>query len=191
MSGRPTPAAAPPRSAAPSAPEMATLLERFPPRPPEQTWPATRHSHAMVLERLLAPPFVSASVRNQEGREAGLLKVLDWLEDQPGDTWQARWQASGAEQAGNVDWRQVASRTLRGGEWTGWAPHSEFIQLGRGLLPLLAADVIRPGLAWMFTPGSIKHLITEMARGRDPDGFAKLAALEEEDPAKGLARSRW
>ncbi|MET7729546.1 tyrosine-type recombinase/integrase [Streptomyces mirabilis] len=183
MSGRPTPAATAPRSAAPSAPEVATLLERFPPRPPEPTWPATRHSRSRILERLLAPPFISESERNQEGREAGLIKVLDWLEDQPGDTWQERWLASGAEQAGNVAWRQTTSRVLRGSEWTGQAPWGEFIQLGRGLLPLLAADVIRPSLAWMFTPGSIKNLIGEMARGRDADGFAKLAALAQEDPA--------
>ncbi|MEU6197073.1 hypothetical protein [Streptomyces sp. NPDC047061] len=182
MSGRPTPAATAPRSAVPSAPEVATLLERFPPRPPEPTWPATRHSRARIHERLLAPPFISESARNQEGREAGLIKVLDWLEGQPGDTWQARWLANGAEEAGNVAWRQTACRVLRGREWTGQAPWGEFIQLGRGLLPLLAADVIRPSLAWMFTPGSIKNLIAEMARGRDPDGFTKLSALAQEDP---------
>jgi hypothetical protein len=183
VSGRPTPAAAVPHAAAPPAPATTPLLERYPPRLVEHDWPATRHTRREVLRRLLAPPFTTASAANQEGREAGLIKVLDWLEDQPGASWQQRWQASGAEQAGNVAWRQLASRAGRGPEPTGSAPRSEFIQLGRGLLPLLGGDVIRPSLAWLFTPGSIKQLVPEMARSRDPEGFAGLAELAAADPA--------
>jgi Phage integrase family len=188
VSGRPTPAASVPRAAALPAPAVAPLLERYPPRPVEQDWPATRQTRREVLGRLLAPPFTTASAANQEGREAGLIKVLDWLEDQPGASWQQRWQASGAEEAGNVAWRQLASRAVRGPEWAGGVPHGEFIQLGRGLLPLLGGDVIRPSLPWLFTPGSIKQLVPEMARSRDPESFAKLAELAGDDPANASTK---
>ena len=134
------------------------------------------------------------SPANQDGRGAGLVKVLHWLAGQPGATWQEKWLASGAEQAGNTQWRQLASRHLRGREWTGRAPRAEFLQLGRGLLPLLGADIVRPSLAWLLTPGSIKHLVPEMARSRDRAGFTRLEELAAKDPAntstKGTALRR-
>jgi len=57
-----------------------------------------------------------------------LRRLLDWLEAQPGGTWQQRWQASGAEQSGK-DWA---------------AP--------------LAGQVIRPGLAWLLDQPYYKTL---------------------------------
>jgi integrase len=194
VSGRPTPAAARPDSLVPAPPGLPALLERFPPRPPERSWDATRQDREAVLGRLLAPPFTVDSPANQDGRGAGLVKVLHWLTGQPGATWQEKWLASGAEQAGNTQWRQLASRYLRGPEWTGNAPRAEFIQLGRGLLPLLGADIVRPSLAWLLTPGSIKHLVPEMARSRDRAGFTRLEELAAKDPAntstKGTALRR-
>ena len=43
--------------------------------------------------------------------------------------------------------------------------------------------MIRPSLAWLVTPGGVPHLITEMARSRDPGAFAELATLIATDPA--------
>ena len=43
-----------------------------------------------------------------------LIGILDWLEPQPGDTWQDRWQASGAERGRPGDWRACPVRWLAG-----------------------------------------------------------------------------
>ena len=50
--------------------------------------------------------------------------------------------------------------------------------LSPGLLVLICADVIRPGLDWLLRFAPARHnLATEMARTRDPAAFAALAAL--------------
>ena len=40
--------------------------------------------------------------RCSANRRRGLPVLLDWLEDQPGETWQQRWLASGADAAGRA-----------------------------------------------------------------------------------------
>src|SRR6266487_659422 len=176
-----------PRPAQPG-PELSALLNRFPPRRAQRAWAASEQSRDVVLARLLSPPFVVDSPSNQAGRRAGLVKILRWLQEQPGHTWQQRWQASGADTAGNVAWRHLASRGLRGRQWVDTAPHTEFIELGRGMLALLGGDVIRPSIGWLSTPGAAMHLVAEMARGRDPGAFAKLAALCAADPANAATK---
>jgi integrase len=181
------PAEVRPRTAQ-AGPGLSALLRRFPPRTIEGTWPATGQGRDALVQRLLAPPFVVDSTSIQAGRQAGLIKVLRWLEDQSGETWQQRWLASGADAVGNTAWRHLASRALHGRDGLDRAPKGEFIELGRGILPLLGGDVIRPSLAWLVTPGGIPHLITEMARSRDPGVFATLAALIASDPANAATK---
>ena len=62
-------------------------------------WPDTRVSRLQVWERLTRAPFVLAKRNSQYVRANGLEALLDWLGEQPGDTWQQRWLASGAEAA--------------------------------------------------------------------------------------------
>jgi hypothetical protein len=50
--------------------------------------------------------FVLSNANSQERRVRGLAWLLDWLADQPGETWQQRWMVSGADSAGGA-WRQV------------------------------------------------------------------------------------
>lgn len=57
----------------------------------------------------MAPHLTSDRV--QQTRRRGLPLLLDWLEDQPGQTWQQRWLASGADAAGE-DWAQVPQQWL-------------------------------------------------------------------------------
>ncbi|MER5219342.1 tyrosine-type recombinase/integrase [Streptomyces flaveus] len=166
-----------------AGPQLSSLLKRFPARPVASEWEATGRSADEVLHRLVTPPFVVDSPSNQADRHAGMVKILRWLETYPGDTWQQRWLASGADPIGNTAWRHLASRTLAGREGAGRAPQAEFIRLGRGMLPLLAGDVIRPSLSWLVTPGGIPHLISEMARSRDPAAFSQLTVLSAQDPA--------
>ena len=113
---------------------------------------------------------------------------MHWLEEQPGRTWQDRWVASGADAAGNLAWRGLAAAWLRGTGWASTNPRTDFIALGRGVLPLICGDVIRPSLRWLLTPAIPKNLAAEMARSRDPGGFAALAALARTDPASAATK---
>jgi hypothetical protein len=174
--------------------QMAGLSRRFPPRPAQECWPATSQRRGHVLARLFAPPFTAGRDGLQPSRRIGLTKLVHWLEEQPGRTWQDRWVASGADAAGNLAWRGLAAAWLRDTGWASGNPRTDFIALGRGVLPLICGDVIRPSLPWLLIPETPKNLAAEMARSRDPGGFAALATLARTDPAgastKDLAARR-
>ncbi len=90
----------------------AALLRRFPPRPVPASWALTSQPKPQVLGRLLAPPFPAGRRNLDQERRRGLIRVLDWLEQQPGDTWQDRWITSGADAAGNPAWRGLLAGWL-------------------------------------------------------------------------------
>src|SRR3981189_285692 len=77
------------------APDMRQLWQRFPPRTQPPTWPATEHDPDVLLTRLLASPFTVGDQHARERRKRGFVGVVNWLADQPGETWQQRWMASG------------------------------------------------------------------------------------------------
>jgi hypothetical protein len=89
---------------------MAGLSRRFPPRAPGADWPVTGQRRGHVLARLFTPPFTAGRNDMQSSRRIGLTKLLHWLEEQPGRTWQQRWVASGADAAGNLGWRELAGK---------------------------------------------------------------------------------
>ena len=158
------------------APSVA-LLRHFPPRPVPAAWPLTGQPGPHVIERLLAPPFAAGSRHLQQDRRRGLIRVLKWLQQQPGDTWQDRWIASGADAAGNAAWRGLLAGWLAStGQGPGDPDHVS-LMAGRGITLLVCADVIRPSLGWLLTPATATGLAAEMARTRDPGGFAALAAI--------------
>ncbi|MPY81306.1 MAG: site-specific integrase, partial [Actinophytocola sp.] len=126
---------------------------------------------------MFAPPFPVDSKISEATRRRGLRRILDWLADEPGGTWQDRWLASGADTAGNTAWRTLAV------EWTrakgiGFAEES-YLHLGGSLRTLICGDVIRPSLSWLTGPATVRWLASDMARLRDPSGFAELDALIE------------
>src|SRR5260370_198895 len=84
------------------------LSARFPSRPVALSWAATEAGGEVVLSGLLAPPFALAHSLSQQTRRQGLLTVVNWLEAQPGGTWQDRWIASGAQD--EPDWRRLVTR---------------------------------------------------------------------------------
>src|SRR5260370_3404226 len=84
----------------------ADLLARFPPRLAAASWPATTATRQEVFARLLAPPFPLDNPLSRQGRRLGLVSLVNWLEAQPGGSWQGRWLASGAEDA--PDWRAAS-----------------------------------------------------------------------------------
>jgi hypothetical protein len=120
---------------------------------------------------LLAPPFRMESRGGQRQRSRCLGLILDWLQAQPGATWQERWTASGAEDCG--DWRDLAAGWLTAaGRFLPSDRQSR--GLGAGLLLLVCGDVIRPDPGWLLARSGLQLLTGEMARTRDPDGFAML-----------------
>jgi hypothetical protein len=113
---------------------------------------------------------------SQQTRRLGVLAVLGWLQTHPGDSWQQRWQASGAEN--QPDWRVLVTVTAAGRSRSQVAAGRQLPHLSPGLLVLICADVIRPSLGWLlrFAPAR-RGLATEMGRTRDLDAFAALAEL--------------
>jgi len=106
-------------------------------------------------------------------------KLLHWLSSQPGDTWQQRWVATGAEDLCGAAWVELPQRWL--GE-RGPSSSYEREDLASGLLMLICGDVIRPALPWMLTR-THRYLASVMAQVRDPDGFARLHQLAAAGPA--------
>jgi hypothetical protein len=102
--------------------------------------------------------------------------VLTWLHTHPGDSWQQRWQASGAED--QADWRDLITNATAGRPRARTATGTQLPHLSPGLLVLICADVIRPSLGWLlrFAPAR-RGLAAEMARTRDSAAFAVLAGL--------------
>ncbi len=136
----------------------------------------TEQSTQQVLSRLSAEPFTGDSDRRQS-RGRGLTRMLDWLQAQPGLTWRDRWIASAANAEGNLAWRRLPAQWLVGGGYpAGDSEHSR-LALARGMSLLVSGDVIRPSLGWQLAPTTPRGLLTELARTRDPDGFATLTAL--------------
>jgi integrase len=166
----------------------AELLARFPPRPAVVSWPATLATRQQVLGRLLAPPFPLGNPLGQEGRRLGLVTVVNWLEAQPAGSWQDRWLASGAEACG--DWRELITAWRAGRAGTPAAgPFKPAPHAGAGLLVLIGADVIRPGIGWLLRcPSAPRNLAAEMARVRDGKAFAELAELCQSGAAGSYGR---
>lgn len=152
------------------------LLAAFPPRPVAVSWPTTQQTRSAVLARVLAAPFTLENRLSQQTRRIAVLSVLSWLQTHPGDSWQQRWQASGAEEAS--DWRSLVTAASAGRTRSTSAPGRQLSHLSPGLLVLICADVIRPSLAWLLRLAPARRgLATEMARTRDPEAFAALEQL--------------
>jgi hypothetical protein len=160
----------------PVKPAGAQLLAAFPPRPVASSWPATQATRSAVLARVLATPFTLANPASQQTRRLGVLAVLSWLQTRSGDSWQQRWQASGAED--QPDWRDLVTAAAAGRRRARTAPGTQLPHLSPGLLVLICADVIRPSLGWLlrFAPAR-RGFAAEMARTRDSAAFAALAPL--------------
>ncbi|MRH93300.1 tyrosine-type recombinase/integrase [Nocardia sp. SYP-A9097] len=165
----------------------AQLRNEFPPRPAEAWWPHTAATADQVRERLGSPPFVGGFKRTRDGRRRGVAKILSWLSTFPGETWQARWLASGAERHRGPDWVKLPVAWLA--ENQGRTGPGGPVDLQSGLLMLTCGDVLRPGMAWMLTR-SHRYLIAVMAEVRDRHGFARLAELAAGEQDSSYADSK-
>jgi hypothetical protein len=166
-------------SSRPSKAQRESARTRFPPRPVVTDWPATGHDRGAVWERLTSGMFVLDNANSQDRRLRGLAWLLDWLADQPGQTWQQRWMASGADAAGGA-WRDlpIAWQQARGRE-SRWLR----AELSGALVVAICGDLVRPSLSCLVAGAAGKGSLTRnLARTRDPHGFARLRALCAADP---------
>ena len=151
---------------------------RFPARVPGARWAATRLDREQALQRLTGGAFVLDTAGGRKRRRHGVAVLLDWLGAQPGQTWQERWLASGADAAGAA-WREVPARWLRA---TGRSPQGRADELGAAFTVAICADMVRPGTSWFVAAvprGGA--LVRGMAQARDPEGLARLRRQCEQD----------
>jgi hypothetical protein len=150
------------------------------PRPVAGSWWQTRQDRDELTARLLALFTVPGEGRTRDKtRRRGLTKLLDWLERLPGDTWQDRWLASGADGAG-IEWTNLP---LQG---RGPVGHHRRDELCSGILLLVCGQVIRPGYEWLLRQR--QPLMLAQARTvLDADGFRRLE--DEATEAAGWAKS--
>jgi integrase-like protein len=168
--------------------EALMLQARFPARTPAASWTATCLDRHAVLARLLAKPFIMDNPNSQHERRYALIRMLDWLQAQPGRTWQERWKASGVETGqADPDWRRIPAAWLKQTGRIAPDNTSTHPVLGCGLLLLVSGDVIRPTISWFMTVRTINNLASEMARVRDPGGFAALQAATRGSVVSNLA----
>ena len=153
---------------------MQLLHRRYPPRAAEPSWRVTRQDGGLLLARMLELPFTGRDQRVR--RRRGLVSVIEWLAAHPGQTWQERWQATGADALGNAGWWRPSLDRLQAGSMRHGSSVSVTSNLRVSLNLLVCADAIRPSLHWLLTPFAPHHLATDMARVRDQEGFAELAA---------------
>ena len=170
-------------------PDMVDLRRRCPPRAVPATWVGTEAERGRLLARLLAPPFTPAAPGLGQRRRRGLVSVMDWLADQPGETWQQRWRASGADRLGNADWWRPSLERLQSGSMRRGSSVSVTSNLRVCLLLLVCADAIRPSLGWLLTPRAPQNLVADLARVRDPEGFAELSSRCEASAAGRTMKS--
>ena len=154
--------------------EAAALWQKFPPRAVAASWPASQADRRAVVSQAMACPYAAAeNDQSRYSRRLGIIRMLDWLETQPGATWQDRWQA-GCRSAADRDWRDIAELHLKDTGRIAAGNRSVWRSLGGALGLLIGCDVIRPDLGWLLTSATPAHLAADMARVRDPHGFAAL-----------------
>jgi hypothetical protein len=137
------------------------------PRPSEPSWWQARQDRDALVGRLLGLFTAPGAGRTRdETRRRGLAKLLDWLECQPGETWQDRWLASGADTAG-FDWADLPLS----GRVPARRHHRD--ELCCGLALLVAGQVIRPGYPWLLRQRQAL-MLAEARAAIDPDGFQNL-----------------
>ena len=128
------------------------------------SWEATLRSRDELVAA--AEQLVGLDVGRawQKVQRAGVPTVCDWLAAFPGESWQERWLASGADESGRT-WTDTLTTTMHG---------RRTFQAGMNRLMLL--DAIRPGYVWLYGYWSGPFLASLRA-DRDAETFARLDAI--------------
>jgi len=155
--------------------EAAALQRKFPPRIPVGMPRAAMTARDAVVRDIMGRPYGGEeNYQARHYRRLGVTRMLDWLESQPGASWQERWDAGCGTSAGSADWRDAADRWLKDSGRIAPDNTRVWSSLGTALGLLAGCDVIRLGMDWLLASATPVHLAADMARIRDPDGFAAL-----------------
>jgi hypothetical protein len=128
---------------------------------------------AVVRDVMGCPYAAGENDQSRYFRRLGVIRMLDWLEAQPGSTWQERWD-TGCRAAAGQDWRDIADRWLKDTGRIAQGNQNVWRSLGGALGLLIGCDALRPDLGWLLASATPAHLAADMARIRDRDGFAAL-----------------
>ena len=120
---------------------------------------------AIVIDRVARRPQLGQQARAVVARRAAML--LEWLAGFPGDTWEQRWLASGADAAPRT-WKAAAFPDLEK-RWQ----HSA---VGGGVYHLIQARVLRPSYAWLLECRAATAL-ARFLEVNDPEAVGALRAL--------------
>ena len=163
------------------APAVTVSLTEFPPRPASPSWPTTELGRAGALARMGggARPFAADTSGEQHRRQVAAGLLLDWLEGNPGSTWQQRWQASEPDVTGRR-WRQVLGPWLaEHGYPCRW--HQDYLAIAVRIA--ISAELVRPSLSWLLSGAMGRGALGRvLAACRDPVGFARLQEQAAADP---------
>ncbi|MEV6849894.1 hypothetical protein [Actinoplanes sp. NPDC051411] len=118
------------------------------------------------------PQWPAAQNWKNERRRRNARTILNWLARHPGDGWQARWLASGADGA-NLDWLDAV---------TAGDPHSETTrhdEIRDGLVGLLLGRVVLPSydMVHSYRANMLFHRVRQIFR---PDLFDRLQVAADE-----------
>ncbi|NKY35546.1 phage integrase family protein [Nocardia speluncae] len=121
-----------------------------------------------VVEALASQlgPIMPGDVRNRQRWIRHLHRVLEWLAEYPGDTWEQRWLASGADEAPRAWAHQLEEdgRVTRSVDGHG------------ALTALVIARLVRPSYTFMLST-IFRELPQRFSLFNDPDMFDRLRAL--------------
>ena len=156
-------------SSRPSKAQRESARTRFPPRQVATDWPTTHQERAEVWEQLTSGMFVLSNANSQERRVRGLAWLLDWLGDQPGETWPATLDGQRCRRRGRLpekgaDRLAVSAGGSRGGCGTSCLQRWWWRSAEIWSVPRCAA--------WLPAPPARVPLTRNLARIRDPHGFA-------------------
>ena len=154
-------------------------MAKYPPRLAARTWPEAALDRAEVLELVARPTSGLKRSSFELLYRRGLPRLFDWLEEQPGESFQERWAASGADTAGG-DWGAGLAAFL---EAQGRLTDSGLSYMMSSVNVLVGSGVLRPSLFWLLTGAKGRRVIYDMVRARDPEGFRRLELACEQDPA--------
>lgn len=134
-------------------------------------WPASQLSYEEVLDAVHDLEIAEGATSRRFIRAQVLFaeKLLGWLLTFPGESWQQRWQATGANTAGR-GWAALATESEN--------ERGDFVNAAGKLLVL---DIIRPDYSWLYATVAEFHLFRRLRARRDPEGFATIEALCDAD----------
>src|SRR5260370_2883472 len=106
----------------------------------------------MVVSQAMTRPY--AAEENDQSRyfrRLGVIRMLDWLEAQPGSTWQDRWRA-GCQATANLDWRGTPERWLQDTGRVAAGHRAVWRSLGGAPGRRICRDVVRPAPGRQLPP---------------------------------------